>query len=789
MIFSVVWLREWLYLEKDINNIADQITMFGLHVETIVNIPYYISRPIIGHIIYYKRLSKNRYVYSVDIGYKKLLDIIYSSYIEQYACFKIAVAISGSETGSGSGSSISGSIGNLWLLSDIDISYQHNIIKLPLETKLGSELRTYIKIEDIVIKINIAPNKIHCSNMLGIMRVLSCLNNMYLKYPAINYVKTAFTYNIPTLIETNRLCPCFVTRIIRNVNNNLNTSLWLRERLKRCGIILTNVLNDITSYVLLELGQPIDMFDLNSIKEKLAIRLSKPNEVITLFNGNKIALNSNALVISDEANILSLVGISKAKYGSITIDTNNIILCAFYINPSVIIGKPHYSLCSKLLGHYERGVDYNLLSLAIERISDLIISICGGIASSIYSFISTKNVIKKSRIGIHRYKLNNLIGYLIPDGKVNSILTNLNYKAIRVNAVWIVLIHNWRFNINIEEDLIEEVISFYGFCNVNKKPMHTYLAFTETNKSIKTRIPLIRIKELLIDRGYHEVITYSFIEPNIQNKIASNVKHIYIKNPIAKEMKIVRSSLLAGLIKSLTYKLYQQQKRIRLFESGFCFIPDKTIGIKQMLMVAGIITGSILEEHWDSKHSHSLVDIYDIKGDLECIFVITNKANEVELKPISCLVLHPSQSVAIFIKKNFVGLFGTIHPKLQLELKLYNNVFMFELYCEYILDYNMPNASKKSYFPISHRYVSIIVSNQIMASTIISELTNKYTNYLVSINVSDVYYDNIKEGFKSLSLSFNIQSSEKPLKEYDINLIIKDYITTLKHMFSAYLRY
>ncbi|PHN16339.1 phenylalanine--tRNA ligase subunit beta [Candidatus Tremblaya phenacola] len=784
MIFSVLWLREWLYLEKDISYIAEQLTMFGLHVDSIVPIPYYINRPIVGHIINYKRYSKNRYyIYSVDIGYIKLLDIKCSIYVEQPICFNIAV----------DGSSISGSIGGfLWSLSGIDISYSSDrLIKLPLDSMLGSLVSSYFNHNDNAIKIAIAPNKTHCSSILGIIRVLSCLNNMSLKYPSINYVKTAFVNDIPTLIEPNRVCPCFVSRLIRKLNINIDTSLWLREKLSRCGILLTNVLNDITAYVLLELGQPIDIFDLNTIKEKLVIRLSKPNEVITLFNGDKIGLNSNALVIADVYNILSLVGISKANYGSITIKTTNIILSALYINPSYIIGKPHYRLCSKLLYHYERGVDYNILSLAIERISDLIISICGGFASSIYNHIATKNIIKNHRIEIHRYKLTNLIGFYMPEGKVNIILTNLNYKAIRVNAVWKVLMPCWCFNIAIEEDLIEEVISIYGVCNISIKPISTYLSFTDSIRTIKTRKHLIRIKEMLTDRDYHEVVTYSFIDSNIQTKLYSNVKHIYIKNPIAKEMNVVRSSLLVGLIKTLTYKLSQQQKRIRLFESGYCFVADKDIGIKQKLMVAGIITGSRFEEHWDSSYSYSLVDIYDIKGDLESIFVITSNSNDVELKPIYSLALHPNQSAAIFIKKSYIGLFGSIHPKLQMELDIVRSAFIFELYCESILDYNMNmfKASKRTILPIIHRQISIIVSKHIMASTIISELTNIATGYIVKANVSDVYYDNIKEGFKSLSLSFNIQSSEKPLKEYLINLAIKRYVVILKLMFNAYLRY
>ncbi|AFP85665.1 phenylalanyl-tRNA synthetase, beta subunit [secondary endosymbiont of Heteropsylla cubana] len=792
------WLREWINPDINSEELVDQITMLGLEVESVEPVSGYFSNVVIGRIVgcqQHPTADKLR-ITKVDIGKKNLLNIVCGA---KNCCLylHVAVAIPGAILPGNvkiKSTIIRGELseGMLCSFSELGINYNHHpnnvIIELPDAAPIGQDIHTYLQLNDKSININVTPNRADCLGLLGIARDVASYNHLPIQMPTIKMIPPEVIDTLPIQVDAIKACPQYLSRIIKNIDIHVKTPLWMQEKLRRCGIFIVDVITDIMNYVLLELGQPFHVFDLAHVEQRIVVRHAKDGETMKLLDGKELKLLPDTLVITDYSQVISIAGIFSGSAATISENTIDIILeCAFF-NPSAIIGYArHYGLHTYSSQRYERGVDPTLQPHAMERVTDLLISICGGQPGPVINITSLSTYPQLTNITLRRATLDRLIGHVISDEDVIKILKHLGCQVSYVSEGWQIIGPSWRFDLSIEEDLIEEIARIYGYEAIPIIKVNTE-QLNSKNKCDNV-LPMARVKTLLVDRDYQEAITYSFVDPKIQSLLHFQQKQLIVANPISQDMSAMRLSLWTGLIGALLYNQNRQQHRIRLFETGFCFIPDdaEDFGIRQDLMVGAVISGSRFNNHWDQPHQN--LDFYDAKGDLEAILDLTCKVDDIDFKITKHSALHPGQSAEIYLNNESIGFIGVIHPELEKRLNLNNPTIVFELIWKKLTTYKLTMANKISRFPANRRDISLLVPDDVTAAAIIKECKKIIKNQLVNINIFDVYRGpGVQVGFKSVGVSLILQDITRTLKEKEISSIVTKCISILKQRFAASLR-
>ncbi|CUX95896.1 Phenylalanine--tRNA ligase beta subunit [Candidatus Gullanella endobia] len=794
MKFSEFWLREWVNLEINSELLVNQITMFGLEVDYVEPVAGEFSGIVVGRIVECRQHPNvNKLcIVKVDIGSDRLLDIICDA-LNCHVDLLVAVAITDAILPNGFKVKVTKlhgelSEGMLCSFSELGIINNHDgIIELPDEAPIGKNIRDYLHLDDKIININVTPNRSDCLGLLGIARDVAAKNRLPLNMPVIETVIPKINDVIPIRVDEYEACIRYFSRIINNINVNAVTPLWMKEKLRRCGIRSVDVIVDISNYILLELGQPICVFDRENIKGGIIIRYAKHSETLTLLDGSIVMLSPDTLVISDYSKILAIAGILNDSLSKISSTTRDIVLECACFNPLAITGQARrYGLHNDASHRYEHGVDPELQSRAIERVTTLLLDICGGQPGPVIDATSKLTQIKPIIITLRRKMLDRLIGYFIPDKDISDILIRLGFQISQTTEGWQVIAPSWRFDIAIEADLIEEVARMYGYEAIPNMPVCANLVIPYCRE---VTTPLSRVKTLLVDRGYQEAITYSFVDPKIQALLHPQQASLILPRPISQNMSNMRLSLWTGLISTAVYNQNRQQQRVRLFESGLCFIPDNKadLGVRQDLMLSGLISGPLFDENWDQPRQ--LVDFYDAKGDLEAILELTGKLNNIEFRVQSHPALHPGKSAAIYLNNEFIGFIGVIHPYIKSKLNLNSCMLVFELLWEKIAERKIPKVNHVSRFPANRRDIAVVVSDNVAAADVIIECKKAIKNHLVIVNLFDVYRGRgIEKGFKSLAISLILQDITHTLKEEEISMIVAKCIAALKQKFKASLR-
>lgn len=799
MKFSESWLREWINLPITHTALVNQLSMAGFQVEESKPVTSNIFHGIVvGKIIDCKihpNLDKT-WIIKINNG-DKHINVICDN-INCKKNIKIVVANIGAILPDGktvTSSVIQGkkSEGVLCTFSMLQLNnYTNKIIKLPPDAPIGYNFYDYLSFNDNIIDINIPYNRGDCFSIIGLAREIASINQLKLRKIKIKTFKSNITDTIPIIIEDSNKCSKFSGRIIKDVNVFVSTPLNIQEKLYRCGISPINVVIDIMHYILLELGQPIHVFDYDKIDHDIIyVRLAKHGETLTLYD-NQVSLKllTNTLIIADHYKPLSIAGIVIGNESMVSFKTRNIFLQSAIFNPSDIARESRlYNLNTISSVRYERGVDSNLSELALNYATSLLLKICHGKSGPIINAVN--NDLNQPKIIIlNRLKLDAILGFHIKKTEVTCILKNLGFHVKTYNTYWKVLIPTWRSNITIEENLISEVIRIYGYNKIPKIPFKTFLTkpqYTQINT-----FSLSRVKTILIDRGYQEVITYSFVNAYIQKLLYPQYTPLTLKNPISSDMAVMRLSLWPGLIKTVIYNQKRQQKHIKLFESGICFFPQKTVEhiTSQKLMIAGIQSGFKRTEHWKSITS-PIIDFYDIKGDIESILNILNQCNnQIVFKNCTHSALHPNKSAVIYLNNVLIGYIGMIHPMIHTQLGLKLNTFVFELSWDILSKFKLPiKITSISKFPKNYRDLSLIVPNHIPSADIINTCKKLNIPQLIEIKLIDIYVgDNIPKGFKSFTIKLTLQSNQYTLKEEEILKIVNTCIITLKNNYQAILR-
>ena len=631
-----------------------------------------------------------------------------------------------------------------------------------------------------------------CLSIAGLAREVVVLTGAKATTPKIKTVAAAKKkskvpkFKITLLAKKD--CPHYVGRIIRNIDPQAVTPIWLKERLRRSGIRSIHPVVDVTNYVMLELGQPMHAFDLAKVEGEIRIRSAQKGETLALLDGKSVNVIPGTLVIADKTRALALAGVMGGAASAVTDDTSAIFLESAYFKPTTISAYARqYGLHSESSHRFERGVDPELQVRAMQRATALLLEICGGDADTIIELTSIPDLPKRGTIVLRGTRIAQLLGFTIPQKQIEMILRGLGMRATKTAHGWRVVPPSHRFDITRECDLIEELARVYGY---DKVPSQLPQFAISSEVMPETHIPENRLRQALIDRDYQEVITYSFIDPELQALLDPNVKPMILTNPIASNMAAMRTSLWPGLLQALLYNQNRQQTRLRLFELGRAFLPgtrNKLDDLSQEKRLAGAICGQRYPKQWGMDPEN--VDFYDLKADIDALLSLGGGAGEVQFVSTSHPALHPSQSAEIQLNGRPMGIMGRAHPQIQRQLGLESPIFLFELLSSAIQMAKVPIFRELSKFPSIRRDLTISVNRQLPAKTVMECASHAAGGLLVNLEIfADYRGEGIDSGRKNLSLSLTLQDSSRTLKDEIVETIMTKVVTALQTQVGAQLR-
>ncbi|MDP2635946.1 MULTISPECIES: phenylalanine--tRNA ligase subunit beta [unclassified Pseudoalteromonas] len=794
MKFSEKWLREWVNPAIDTQALSEQLSMAGLEVDAVEPAAAEFNGVVVGEVVecgQHPDADKLR-VTKINVGGDELLDIVCGAPNCRQG-IKVAVATVGAVLPGDfkiKKAKLRGqpSHGMLCAFVELGISEEGDgIMELPLDAPIGTDLREYLGLDDNIIDVDLTPNRGDCLGIKGIAREVGVLNSIDVKALEIPAVKATIDDKVSIELVNEDACPRYLGRVIKGINLDAETPLWMVEKLRRSGIRSIDPVVDVTNFVLLELGHPMHAFDLNTIEGGIKVRSANADEELVLLDGNTAKLNESTLVIADHHKALAIAGIFGGEQSGVTEQTSDILLESAFFNPVAIAGQARsYGLHTDASHRYERGVDFALQHDAMERATALLLDIVGGEAGPVVEAVAKDKLPKVTEVRLRRERLDRVIGHHIADEKVTDILTRLGLDVKIVDGVWSADVPSYRFDIRIEEDLIEEVARVFGYNSIPNVAPTAKLKMTTHNEAT---IAVNKFRNALVTRGYQEAITYSFVDPKAQTILHPECDALILPHPISSDMSAMRVSLMPGLLASLVYNQNRQQPRIRLFEHGLKFLRDENAenGVNQVAVMGGVITGLAHGEHWVEEKRN--VDFYDLKGDVEALLSLTNDINRFEIKAEQSDGLHPGQSAAIYVDGKKVGFFGAVHPQVQKSLDINNATYVFEVEMSAIEKRNLPEAVGVSKFPSNRRDIAILVEEQVKSGDVLSVIEKVGGNQLVDLNLFDVYKGKgIEPNYKSLAIALTLQAVDRTLEEKDINQVVDNVVAALAEQFNASLR-
>ncbi len=792
MKFNEQWLREWVDPPVDLDVLAHQLTMAGLEVDAVEPVAEAFSRVVVGEVVAVEchpdadRLRVCR----VNIGEGEPLVIVCGA-ANVVEGIKVPTALVGAVLPSGlkiKKSKLRGvlSFGMLCSAVELGLAEQaEGLMLLPVEAPVGVDVRDYLKLDDFTVEIGLTPNRGDCLSVLGIAREVGVINRIPFSEPEIEHVAVSCQDEFPVMLAEGRACPRYVSRVIKGVNPKTETPLWMQERLRRCGVRSVGPVVDVTNYVMLELGQPMHAFDLGKLNDELQVRMASEGEKITLLDGQEITLQDDTLVIADRQGVVAVAGIMGGERAAVGTETHDILLESAFFTRNAIIGRPRqYGLHTDSSYRFERGVDFDLSLKAMKRASALLLDIVGGRAGPIVEMNSPEQVPIHREIVLRAGRISRLLGVDVPAAQVTDILGRLGLKVREQDKEWIVTPPSFRFDITIEADLIEEVGRVYGYDNLpTKRPVATLSA----EMANEVRQPVSRICQLLIDRGYQEAITYSFVDPKIQRLLFPDVDGVALANPLSSELSVMRTSLWPGLLQALLYNQNRQQARIRFFEVGVKFSAQGE-EIQEDKVVAGLVCGTLMPPQWGEKAR--AVDYFDIKADVEALLALAGAGDQYRFVATQHSALHPGQAALIVSQEEeAVGWVGALHPSVARQLGVNGNAFLFELDFAVFEQGVLPVFSELSKFPAIRRDIALILSDNVSADQVCQVIAQSAGEYLSALELFDIYRgEGIEKGRKSLAMGLTFQDTSRTLTDQEVDALISTVLGCLTEELQATLR-
>lgn len=795
MKFSRSWLSKFIDLKIDTAQLSQQLTTAGLEVAEVKPVSGDFCDVIIGEILEVNKHpnADKLSVCKVNIGEQESLVIVCGA-SNVRPKLKVPVAIIGAQLQNNQikkvklrGVESCGMMCSSVELGLAEASSGPGLLELPDDAPIGMDLRQYLILDDEVIEIELTPNRGDCLSIVGISREIAAINRIKRVSPDIPKVLGQGP-SFPVTINAKEACPHYSGRIIHGVNNNINTPIWIKERLRRSDIQSINPIVDIANYVMLELGQPLHVFDLAKLDSEINVRYATQGEEITLLGtllgGNRIKLNDKTLVIADKNKCVAIAGVMGGIDSSVNKNTTDVFIESAFFAPEKIAGIARsYGLQTDASYRYERGVDYTLQLPALDLATSLLLEIVGGKPSEISEITAAENMPKRASIYLHRNSIEKILGVYIEDKDIFAILSHLEMQIEQVSDGFQVVAPSFRFDVSIEEDLVEEIARIYGYQNIPEQKIISELMPPLSNITNVTNTKKDRIYELMTDLGYNEVITYSFIDAKLQALFDPENTPLLLVNPISPELSSMRTSICPGLINAAKYNFDRKQERIRFFEIGLRFLSQGDC-LQQIPTLAGIVSGDVYPEQWGIKQKGK-VDFFDLKNDVEAIL----KSQHAEYLPIAHPALHPKRSAQICVANAPIGFIGEIHPKIRQELDLTGQVYLFEINFNSILVEQKNIFNEFSRFPKIQRDIALVVNKEIAWQNIRQKIVDISGELLHNIKLFDIYCGEcIGLDKKSLGIRLIFQSVTRTLVDTEIEDLVSQIISVLKQTLDANLR-
>ncbi|MDC4291859.1 phenylalanine--tRNA ligase subunit beta [Acinetobacter baumannii] len=791
MKISENWLRTWVNPAIDSDTLSDQLTMLGLEVDELAPVAKPFTGVVVGEVLTVEQHpdADRLRVTTVNIGSGEPLQIVCGA-PNVRAGMKAPVATIGAvlpgdfKIKKGKLRGVE-SQGMLCGASEIDLEDKiDGLLELPDDAPVGVNIREYLKLDDNVIDISITPNRGDCFSIRGIAREVAVINQLQMNEPEIKSVDATITDEKKVVINTDG-APRYLGRVIKNVNVKAATPEWMEQALARSGIRTHSILVDVTNYVLMELGQPMHAFDLAKIEGTVHVRQAQPQEKLQLLNDQEVELQDDVMVIADDQKALAIAGIMGGLASSVTDDTTDIFLESAFFAPLAIAGRARrFGLHTDSSQRYERGVDFELPLIAMNRASQLIQELAGGEFGPITVVEKSDLLPKREAIELKQAQVDQLLGYKVAAEFITDALTRLGCEVtVQANGEWSVVPPSHRYDMAIYQDLIEEVARIDGYDNIqiSLPSMDVQLA------KYQDRFEIAQLRQTVVTLGYQEAISFSFADAKLEKQLNPQVSPLMLANPISSDLAVMRSTLLSSLIPCVQYNLNRQQSRVRFFELGLRFDYQNANSIqdlKQIPTLALVAVGSREPESWHAKPQP--MDFFDFKGEVEEILAAGRV--KVEYVRSEHPWLHPGQSAEILVDGQSIGYLGRLHPSLENELDL-STTWVAELDQAAVLQSYVSNFTELSRFPSVRRDIALLISDNINVRDIQQLIEKTGGELLDSTWLFDVYTgQGVEEGKRSLAFALLWQHPSRTLEDAEIKSGMDNIIQVLENTYQATLR-
>ncbi len=779
MKISENWLREWVNPEISTDELVEQLTMLGLEVDDVMPAAGDFTQVVVAEVVSMEKHpdADKLNVCQVDAGTGENLQIVCGAPNARVG-LKAPLALIGAVLPGDfkiKKSKLRGmdSFGMLCSNVELGLSDDHSgLLELPGSAQIGQDIRDFYQLEDTIIDIDLTPNRADCFCIKGIAIDVACLNKTGLNEISIEEVKATHSEEISVNLDAKHKCPRYLCSVINNIDNTKQTPIWMQEKLRRSGIRAIHPVVDVTNYVMLELGQPMHGFDKESINGAINVKMAKAQDTITLLDGKEIKLDESFLMIADDVRHLAIAGVMGGENSGVTEKTQNIVLESAYFDPATIMGKSRdIGVHTESALRFERGVDPELQRQAMHRAIQLIVDICGGEVGPITEAVASEHIPKIQKITLSKSKLRRVLGFEVPQQQVTEILQGLTMHVETDENAWHVTAPSSRFDIAIEEDLIEEVVRIVGYDNM---PSENLFGESVISQMPEEHISHNKIKTQMCHLGYLEAINYSFVSEKHLNDFNLASDSFALKNPLTEEFAIMRTSLLPGMMQTIKYNLRRQNDSIKMFETGNVF--HKRSNIQEDDKILAVCTGKRHIEHWGL--SKDPIDFFDCKGDLEAL--LNNCKSSYKFSQSEHSFLHPGRQAQVEIDGKIIGWIGQIHPEICRRIGVKKDVYAFELFMKNIQKTSLPVFQDVSKFPSVRRDLAMLVNDDISQQQISHLVSDILGDLLVETIVFDEYKgDNIDSGKRSLAMGLVLQQKNATFEDKDVDKLMSKVVSSI----------
>jgi phenylalanyl-tRNA synthetase beta chain len=783
MKFSERWLRTLVDPPIDTATLCDKLTMAGFEVEDVARAAPHFTNVVVGAITNvspHPDADRLR-VCAVDVGDNRVVQVVCGA-PNAAVGLRAACALDGAMLPGGQSitrTTMRGveSQGMLCSARELGIADDASgLLVLSSDARPGQDVREALALDDALITIKLTPNRPDCLSIVGVAREVSAITRALLMLPGESPAPVSSSAARGLRIDDSGACPRFAARIVDGIDAKAPTPGWMKERIERSGLRSISAVVDITNYVMLELGQPLHAYDNRLLDGDIVVRFARDGETLTLLNGQTLPLEADLLLVCDSVKPLGLAGIMGGEHSGIADDTTSVYLEGAFWNPAVIQGKMRRLGFASDAGYrFERGVDFELGPRAVERATQLVLDICGGRAGPLSD--ARGDLPARPPVRLRTARAARLLGITLSPDAIADVFARLRLPFVREGDDFVVTPPSYRFDLAIEEDLIEEVARIHGYDAIPDAPRAHVQAMLP---SPETRRSAASIKRRLVARDWQEVVTFSFVSADDERGLDADARPLAVLNPIAAQRNVMRTTLLPGLLEVLRTNLNRRTPRVRIFEAGRTFARDDNA---QPMRIGGLAYGSAQPEQWSSPPRP--VDFFDVKADLEAVASPLVIATPAAPRPW----LHPGRSADVRIAGKCIGWLGELHPRLMRRFDLPSAPTVFEIDLGALADVPLARANPVSRLPSVRRDLAIVVNENIAVANIIQALRDMKQPWVESVDVFDVYRGGeLPNGTKSVAILVLMRDTERTLTDEDSERTVAALLAELRTRFGATLR-